>query len=453
MKINFQTHLDRQRTYFHSGVTRPLSFRKKALKKLNASIDRYSAEITQALYDDLHKSSFEALATEIGYVRKEIKDMIFNMESWTAAEKVATPIHITGPGSSKIITEPLGVSLIIAPWNYPFQLVMAPLVGAIAAGNVVTVKPSELSPATEKVVAKIIREAFDESHVAVVTGGIEVSKALLEIPWNHIFFTGSTKVGKIVMKAAADHLIPVTLELGGKSPTYIDQKANLKLAAKRVAWGKFINAGQTCIAPDYVLIHRSHCREFVKLLEKYIEDFFGSDPKKSSDYGRIISNHHFDRISAMLPNKAKCDPANRYIPPSPIIIEAADHPSMEEEIFGPVLPIIPVSDADEAIYFINARPKPLAMYIFTNKNSVKRRFENETSSGGLVFNDVIMHLANSELPFGGVGESGMGNYHGKFSIDCFSHKKSVYSSNTLIDIPLRYPPYKKWTEKLLNWIF
>jgi aldehyde dehydrogenase (NAD+) len=445
---------ERQRKHFDSGATLPLSFRKNALKKLLAAIEANQDAIEEALFLDLGKSSFEALATEIGYVRKEIKSFISNLNSWTAAQKVNSPILITGPASAKVIYQPKGCILIISPWNYPFQLVMAPLAGAIAAGNTVVVKPSEFSSNTEKIIKKVIAESFDEALVSVVTGGVKETQELLSHQWDHIFFTGSTKVGKIVMKAAAEHLSPVTLELGGKSPTVIAHDANIKLAAKRIAWGKFINAGQTCIAPDYILIPETLLSTFRDELNKNILHFFGSDPSKSEFYGQIISQSHFDRLAEMLPKKDDAIREKRFIPPSFIELKMDEkHPSMEQEIFGPILPIITYSRDDEAINFIRNRPRPLALYVFTKSASRKKRYERETHSGGLVFNDVIMHIANANLPFGGIGESGMGSYHGKYSIECFSHKKPVHRASTLIDIPLRYPPYPAWAKKLLDWLF
>lgn len=444
----------RQRRLFESGATLPLSFRKNALKGLLASIEANQSAIEEALFLDLGKSSFEAMATEIGYVRKEIKSFLSNLNNWTAPQKVNSPLLITGPASAKIVYQPKGCVLIISPWNYPFQLVMAPLAGAIAAGNTVVVKPSEFSSNTEKIIQKLIAECFDEALVSVVTGGVNETQELLSYQWDHIFFTGSTKVGKIVMRAAAEHLSPVTLELGGKSPTVIAHDANIKLAAKRIAWGKFINAGQTCIAPDYILIPETLISSFREELNKNILQFFGSDPSTSAFYGQIISQSHFDRLADLLPNKENAIREKRFIPPSLIELKMDEaHPSMDQEIFGPILPIISYSNDEEAIQFIRNRPRPLALYVFTESAARKKRYERETHSGGLVFNDVIMHIANANLPFGGVGESGMGSYHGKFSIDCFSHKKSIHRASTLIDIPLRYPPYPAWAKKLIDWIF
>lgn len=445
---------EKQKRHFESGSTLPISQRKKVLRKLLEIIEAHQADIEHALFLDLGKSSFEAVATEIGYVRKEIKSFLKNLEAWTAPIKVNTPILITGPASGKIVYQPKGNVLIISPWNYPFQLVMAPLAGALAAGNTAVIKPSEFSSNTEKLIAKIIRANFDESEIAVVTGGVEETQALLQLPWDHIFFTGSTNVGKIVMRAAAEHLSPVTLELGGKSPTVIAADANIKLAAKRIAWGKFINAGQTCIAPDYVLVHQSVRSKFRDELDKNILAFFGSNPVESSFYGKIISERHFERLQEMMPEKELANKTERYIPPTFIELSINDaHTSMDEEIFGPILPIITYNDNHEVFEFIKKRPRPLALYVFCSNRNLQKRFETETHSGGLVFNDVIMHIANPELPFGGIGESGMGSYHGKFSIECFSHKKPVHKASTSIDIPLRYPPYKDWAKKLVNWLF
>ncbi|MCH8554321.1 MAG: aldehyde dehydrogenase family protein [Schleiferiaceae bacterium] len=449
----YQDILNKQRAFFKTGVTREKKFRRRALDLLLKAIVKYEKEIEAALWQDLRKSPFEVLATEVGFSKKEIKELAKNLNRWTAPEYVGVPLLISGPGSGKIVTEPLGTSLIIGPWNYPFQLVIAPLAGAIAAGNTVVLKPSEVSSATEQVINKMISEYFEEEYIAVVVGGVQVSQDLLALPWDHIFFTGSTAVGKVVMKAAAEHLSAVTLELGGKSPTVVDASANIKLAAKRIAWGKFLNAGQTCIAPDYILVEKKVKSELISELNHWIGVFFGNDAALSADYGRIVSDRHFDRLSRMLSDKERSaiNPEDKFIPPTLLELETPEHPSMEEEIFGPILPILTVDNVDEALAFIQERPKPLALYVFTSKN--RKRFERETTSGGLFINDVILHVGNPELPFGGVGPSGFGSYHGKYSVDCFSHKKAVQAGVTWLDVPFRYPPYKNWVYKLLQRIF
>ena len=403
-------------------------------------------EIMQALSLDLGKGRFESWSTEIGFLLQEITHLQKTLPDLMEPQKVSTPI-VMQPGSSYIYHEPYGVVLVMAPWNYPIQLAFSPLIGALAAGNRVVVKPSELTPHCADLIAKIVKEIFPEDLVQVVLGGVQETGELLKEKFDYIFFTGSTQVGKVVMRAAAEHLTPVTLELGGKSPCLIDRNTNLKMIARRVAWGKWMNAGQTCVAPDYLLVHRSDLQVLKQELKNAIQQFYSTNPKASEDFGRIVSLKHFDRLKNLLdqtPVLLGGDSVReeRFMAPTvlgPVDWEAA---IMQDEIFGPLLPIIVYDQVSEVIAKIKARPKPLAFYLFTNDEGLQKRVLSEISFGGGCVNDTIMHLANPRLPFGGVGESGMGAYHGDLSFYTFSHRKSVFKQTTLIDVPVRYPPYK-----------
>jgi aldehyde dehydrogenase (NAD+) len=437
--------LTRLRAFFASGKTRDVDFRIAQLKKLKEGIRKYEPEIMASLYDDLHKPLFESYASEIGILYTEIDHVIRHLRSWSHPRHVATPI-IHFLSRSYVYQEPYGVVLIIGPWNYPFQLVIAPLIGAIAAGNCVLIKPSEFSPSTSQTIAQMIGELFSPDYVTVFQGEAEATQKLLEEKLDYIFFTGSTAVGKIVMTAAARHLTPVTLELGGKSPCIVHEDASLKYGIKRIAWGKFFNAGQTCIAPDYVLIHRSIKDEFVEKMIKTVFSFYGEDPMKSPDYARIINERHFNRLLSLMKSGrilsgGKYLSKDLYISPTIIDRVFPEEPLMQEEIFGPLLPLVEYDNIDEAIAFVNQRPRPLALYCFSESKKIQDKVLRETSSGGCCINDTVSHIGSQELPFGGIGDSGMGAYHGKASFDTFSHRRGILYRSNLVDMPLRYPPY------------
>jgi aldehyde dehydrogenase (NAD+) len=444
--LQIRNKLQDQIEFFNKGGTRAVTFRKTQLKKLKDSIRKNEREIMKALYQDLKKSNAESYATEIGITYKQINYAIANLKKWAKPVKVFTPFYLR-PARSRIIPEPYGQVLIIAPWNYPFQLIISPLIDAIAAGNVTILKPSELAPNTSSITAKIISEAFDPSFVYAVEGGIDITPFLLTEKFNYIFFTGGTEVGKIIMEAAAKNLTPVTLELGGKSPAIVDKDASIDLAARKITWGKFLNAGQTCIAPDYVLAHKDIIEKLIKRIEYYIKKFYGDDPKTSPYYPRIINLKHFKRIRDLMKNAniafgGLSIEKHLYISPTILKNVSLNHSSMREEIFGPVLPVIEFRTMNDAISVVRSMTKPLALYLFTADRKTRSQVSNELSSGALVINDVIIHVANEYLPFGGVGASGMGAYHGKAGFDTFSHKKPVMKNSQLIDFPLRYPPYK-----------
>jgi aldehyde dehydrogenase (NAD+) len=437
-----QSLLNQQRNFFATGQTKDLNFRIDQLKLLKQAILERQTEIMAAVHADLGKPEFEAYLTEIG-VTQEIDHAIKHLRTWAKPQKVSTSIT-TFPARAEIRPEPLGVVLIISPWNYPFQLMISPLVGAIAAGNCALLKPSELAPHTSKIITTLIRSVFMPQHVAVVEGGIEASQVLLDEPFDHIFFTGGTAIGKVIMAAAAKHLTPVTLELGGKSPCIVDTDINLEHTARRIVWGKFMNAGQTCVAPDYLLVHRQIKPALIAAIQKTIREFYGDDPYRSPDFGRIISPRHFSRLAGLLQGNiligGETKAEEKYI--APTVMEATwESPVMADEIFGPILPVVEYGDVGEAIAHINARPKPLALYLFSKNKQIQSRVLNETSSGGVAINETVMQIAPSTLPFGGVGGSGMGNYHGKFSFDTFSHRKSVLYKPFWLDLKMRYAPY------------
>jgi aldehyde dehydrogenase (NAD+) len=437
--------IQRQRDFFHSDVTRPLSWRVERLRALERAVRAHEAEVYAAVKADLGKSDVEAFATEISLVNAEIKHTLKHLKGWASPRKVKTPLAMQ-PGSSWVYPEPLGVALVVAPWNYPFQLAVCPLIGAIAAGCTAVLKPSELAPETAKVVEKVVSAAFEPGHVAVVQGGVEVSRALLAERWDTIFFTGSTQVGRAVAEAAAKHLTPVTLELGGKSPCIVDADTNLAVTARRIAWGKFTNAGQTCVAPDYVLVDRKVKDALVEGIRGAVREFYGEDPSRSPDYGRIVSERHFRRLEALMGQGrvvlgGQHDAASRFLAPTLLEDVPLDSALMQEEIFGPLLPVIPVDGVAEAVRFVRERPRPLACYVFSNDGKAQERVLRETSSGGALVNDTLMHLGNPDLPFGGVGPSGLGSYHGQQSFEAFSHRKSVLKKPFALDVKVRYPPY------------
>lgn len=442
----------KQRAFFRTNQTKEIEYRIKALADLKSAIQQNEKPLIDALKADLNKSEFDAYSTEVGFVLKEISFIMSNVQSWAKPEKVKTPLTHFG-STSYIYSEPYGVALIIAPWNYPFQLSISPLIGAIAAGNCAIIKPSEFTPKTSEVVAKIIKDTFPEEYVTVALGGIETSQALLKEKSDYIFFTGSVPVGKIIMEAASKNLTPITLELGGKSPCIIHEDANLKLAAKRVAWGKFTNAGQTCIAPDYLYLHRNSREKFLSYIKESIKELYGENSLKNENYTRIVSESHFKRLASFLSNGdillgGNSDIDRLLIEPTLLTNISWEDPVMQDEIFGPILPILEYSHLSEVTRGIHNHPNPLALYIFSESEKVQQEVLNSVSFGGGCINDTIYHIANPYLPFGGVGPSGTGAYHGKGSFDTFSHKKSVLKQTTAFDIPLRYPTMKDGLKRI-----
>lgn len=434
-----------QRDLFATHATLPIYYRMEMLRKLRSAIVKHEQSLTDALYLDLHKSYEEAFLTEISIVLGEIDNFLKNLPRWAAPSKKETPLKLK-PSKSAIITEPLGVALIIAPWNYPVQLLLNPLVGAIAAGCTAVLKPSPYVPNVSAALERLIKECFSEEYVAIVQGHRDVNSALLKERYDIIFFTGSPDLGRVVMRAAAENLTPVVLELGGKSPVVVDRSANIAVAAKRIAWGKTLNAGQTCIAPDYLLIHREVKEQFIEAFKRALVELHGEDVQQSKHYVRMVTSKAFERVSGYLNDGVvrhggRTDAADRYIEPTLLDNVSVDGAVMREEIFGPVLPIIEIESVDEAIGFINKREKPLALYVFAEDGVAKHVVEH-TSSGGACINDVIMHIANERMPFGGVGNSGMGRYHGRDSLYAFSHRRATLNTPTWIDLPFRYMPYK-----------
>ena len=437
--------LKSQRLFFSSGQTRDIDFRLNALKKFKAAILKNEKKIAGALWKDLHKSYEETYLTETSIVLGEIDNHIKNLKRWARPKRVKTPIYLW-PSSSKIIYEPLGTALIVAPWNYPFQLLMNPLVGAISSGNCAILKPSEYAENIALVMQDIIRETFSSEYIDVVQGGRAVNQVLFEQRFDIIFFTGSPYVGKVVMKAAAENLTQVVLELGGKSPCIVDKSANIDVAAKRIAWGKIINAGQTCIAPDYLFAHRSVKDELIKKIGENIEKMLGPDIKESKHYARIINTKAFDRIAGLMDKGeikfgGETDKEEKYIAPTILDNIKPDDPVMKEEIFGPLLPVMTFDKIDEVVSYINSNEKPLAFYYFGN-NRQAGDILNKTTSGGGCINDTLMHITNHNLPFGGVGNSGTGKYHGKESFLAFSNSRAIVTTPTRIDLPLKYIPYR-----------
>ncbi|WFE13979.1 aldehyde dehydrogenase [Bacillus atrophaeus] len=438
--------ISRHQAFFTAGHTRSIKARLDALRNVKQAIKTYEADVLSALYQDLHKSEHEAYTTEIGIVLKEISFVMKHLRKWAKPKKVKTPLTHIG-SQSVMIPEPYGTVLVIAPWNYPFQLALSPLIGAIAAGNTVIVKPSEYTPAVSAVLSSIIRDVFPSGYVTLVEGGPDTSTALLKQPFDYIFFTGSVSVGKIVMEAAAKQLIPVTMELGGKSPCIVHKDADIKLAAKRIIFGKFTNAGQTCIAPDYLVVHEEIKSEFVKEMKHIIGEFFGHQPELNPAYGKIVSERHFQRLIGFLNDGipltgGKADHKHHKIAPTILDQVKDEAPVMQEEIFGPIFPLFTYRSTDEVIAMVNARPKPLALYLFTNHKTVEQHILENISFGGGCINDTLMHAATPYLPFGGVGESGIGRYHGFDSFNTFTHKKSILKQTNRFDLAFRYPSSK-----------
>ncbi|MCO4454083.1 aldehyde dehydrogenase [Staphylococcus aureus] len=436
------------KAFFNTQQTKDISFRKEQLKMLSKAIKSYESDILEALYTDLGKNKVEAYATEIGITLKSIKNARKELKNWTKTKNVDTPLYLF-PTKSYIKKEPYGTVLIIAPFNYPFQLVFEPLIGAIAAGNTAIIKPSELTPNVARVIKRLINETFDANYIEVIEGGIEETQTLIHLPFDYVFFTGSENVGKIVYQAASENLVPVTLEMGGKSPVIVDETANIKVASERICFGKFTNAGQTCVAPDYILVHESVKDDLITALSKTLREFYGQNIQQSPDYGRIVNLKHYHRLTSLL-NSAQMnivfgghsDEDERYIEPTLLDHVTNDSAIMQEEIFGPILPILTYQSLDEAIAFIHQRPKPLSLYLFSEDENATQRVINELSFGAGAINDTLMHLANPKLPFGGVGASGMGRYHGKYSFDTFTHEKSYIFKSTRLESGVHLPPYK-----------
>ncbi|MCO4770005.1 MAG: aldehyde dehydrogenase family protein [Deltaproteobacteria bacterium] len=444
------------RATFRTGRTKPIGWRKAQLRRFRDMVKENEDRMAQALKEDLGRPHYEAILAEVHYLLSEAEEAIDAVADWMEPVYTSAPLALQ-PGTAYIKPEPLGVVLIIAPWNYPIQLALAPLIGAISAGNCAVLKPSEVAPASSKLMAELVPKYLDTQCVRVVEGAVPETTALLEQRWDHIFFTGGERVGKIVMTAAAKHLTPVTLELGGKSPCIVHKSANLKVSARRIIWGKGLNAGQTCIAPDYILVEESIKDRFVGELKAAITDFYGTDTKASPDYSRIVSDRHFDRLVTLMQGGnvlagGQHDKASRFLALTLIDGVSMDAPLMQEEIFGPLLPIVTVKDMNEAVDIVTSRQKPLALYAFAGDRKTQDFILSNTSSGGVCINDTVQHFLVPGLPFGGVGTSGVGAYHGKFSFDTFSHSKGVLNKPTWVDPSVRYPPYSKGQLKITRFL-
>jgi len=450
-----KTRITDHKNFFYSGATLDVKWRTDKLIALKKTVKKYQNEILAALKADLNKPALEAYASEIGYVYDEINFIVKNLRAWNRPVKVPTPFFYSG-SKSFIQPEPYGTVLIISPWNYPILLSLLPLAGAIAAGNCVVLKPSEYSAAVSQILEKIINETFESSHVSVVQGAAAETQDLLKEKFDFIFFTGSSSTGKIIAQAAAQSLTPTALELSGKNPCVVHKDAEIDLAAKKIAWGRFMNCGQTCVAPDYLLLHNAVKGRFIEALKKYICLFFGNDSEQSPDYGRIINQKHFERLTKIMNSGriifgGKTNPQTRYI--SPTILDeifSFDSAAMREEIFGPIIVYSTYEDIKRAVSIINAKPKPLAAYLFSADKYIQNYFITHTQSGGVCVNDVMLQSSTRFLPFGGVGESGLGRYHGKAGFECFCNKKSILISPPKADMKLRYPPYKKFTYFMLR---
>lgn len=437
--------LKKQRNFFSTQGTKDITFRKKALKRLQKEIISREDAVAEAIYKDFKKPKFETYAAETQFVLADIKHTLKKLDYWAQPERVSATL-MNWPSSDWIYKDPYGAILIIAPWNYPFQLAFAPLIGAVAAGNTVVVKPSEVTPHTAAIISEIVSAVFEPEHVAVIKGGVEVSRKLLAEKWDYIFFTGSTRVGQIVYESAAKHLTPVTLELGGKNPTIVDETASINLAAKRIVWGKFLNAGQTCIATDYILVHKSVKDKLIEALKQSITKSYGENVEESPDFSRTVSQGHYNGLKAMLENEeilfgGDTNDKDNYIAPTLVNEPKLDSKLMQGEIFGPILPIIAYKTEDDIRKHIMNYGKPLATYVFSNRKSFQKKIINTYSFGGGAINDTVIQITNKKLPFGGVGASGIGAYHGRTSFDIFSHQKAIIKKANWFDAPLRYPPY------------
>ncbi|WP_397362597.1 aldehyde dehydrogenase [Olleya sp. R77988] len=448
-----------QKEYFKTGKTKNVLYRKNLLKKLLKELVANENQITEALYKDFKKPEFESVLTETAIVIQDLKHTIKKLNSWAKPKRIM-PSLLNFPSSDYLYSEPYGAVLIIAPWNYPYQLALAPLVGAIAAGNTVVLKPSELTPNTSTIINQIITTVFPPEIATVIEGGVEVSTELLTQQWDYIFFTGSVNVGKIVAKAAAVHLTPTTLELGGKNPCIIDASANIKLTAKRLVWGKFLNAGQTCIAPDYILIDQSKKEDFYKAMKTEVEIAYSSTPQQSKDFARIINDKNFERLSKMLIDEnciigGQTNAESLYIAPTVIDEPQLDSEVMKDEIFGPILPVISYQNEKDLERIIGSYDKPLSLYVFGTNSAKAKQLIQKFSFGGGCINDTIIHFANHRLPFGGIGNSGVGAYHGQHTFDTFSHKKGIVKKGNWLDLPMRYAPYKgklNFIRKVFKWL-
>ncbi|HMX60527.1 MAG TPA: aldehyde dehydrogenase [Chitinophagales bacterium] len=436
--------IDKQRDYFESNATRDVDFRIQQLKNFKKALQHHESAIFEALQADFRKSNFETYATELGIIYDEVNCMLKHVKKWATPELVKDSI-VNFPSRNYIYHDPYGVCLIIGAWNYPLQLTLAPVVGAIAAGNTCIIKPPRAAIHTYHIIEKIISDTFNDNYIAVLDEHSDNAEMLAH-RYDYIFFTGGVEIGRTIARAAAEFLTPTTLELGGKSPCIVDKHADIEVAARRIAWGKYLNGGQTCVAPDYLLLHESVKEKFYKAFTKTVKEFYGNNPQDSADYPRIINDRHFKRIAAMITDGniivgGKTDAETRYISPTLIEIDSLAHPLMNDEIFGPVLPVLTINSIDDAIHIIKQYEKPLAFYLFSNNYSNQQKYLQTIQFGGGCINDTISHLANHELPFGGIGNSGSGAYHGKASFDTFSHKKSICHKVTWPDVPLRYPPY------------
>lgn len=464
INIRLDELLQKQKDYFRTGETRDIEFRISKLKRLKKAIKIYEQKVLEALRKDLGKPEQESFFSEVGGIYASIDLFVKNLAKWTKAKSVNTPI--VQYGESYIEYEPYGSVLIIVPFNYPFQLAMEPLIGAIASGNTAVVKPSELAPETEKVISDIIRDAFDENYVASVCGGVDLITKLLSQRFDYIFFTGSVRVGKIVMEAASKNLTPITLELGGKSPVFVDENFDVRLAAKRIAWGKFLNNGQTCIAPDYVLVHESRKPALIEELKAVIREHYGENIKENPDYGRIINEKQAERLAKILESDKDLvvfggdfDIEQRYIAPALLDLgklgdaSVSKSAAMADEIFGPILPIVSYESLDEAVDKVRYGEKPLAMYIFSKNKEYTESVKSRISSGNITINDTVKHVSIDSLPFGGVGHSGMGSYHGKYSIETFSHRRGVYRNKARFNIKQIAPPYNEKAFEFLRKLF
>lgn len=446
-KQQIQNVINGQKYFFAEGHTRSVDFRLNALRTILTAIDEYESRILEALKQDLGKSAFEGYTTEIGMVKSELKYHIKHIRSLSKGKRKSTTI-INFPSSGLLMPEPYGMVLIVSPWNYPFHLSMLPLVGAIAAGNTVILKLSEDAPATAHVIERMLFEHIQPELVSVFTGGYEMNTALFTQEFDYIFFTGSPALGKVVMEHATKNLTPVTLELGGKSPCIVDKNAKLTVAARRIVFGKLLNCGQTCVAPDYLLVQSSVKQQLLGCIQQSMKDAYGTDIKNNPDYPRIVNEKHFDRLVKLIEGEqiiagGQSSRDSLFIEPTLLDFPNENADVMKEEIFGPILPVITYEDISEAITFINNRPKPLALYLFSESRNVQKQVLTQTSSGGVCINDTIMQMVAHSLPFGGVGNSGMGRYHGKYSFETFSHYKPILKKSTKIDVPLRYAPFSK----------
>ena len=437
--------LENQKKFFESGKSRDINFIKKKLQQLKNSILKNEEVIYSALYKDLKKSKFEAYISEIGILISEIDLVIKNIHKWSKPKKIRSSM-LNFPSNDFIISEPYGCTLVIAPWNYPFQLAVSPIISAIASGNTVVLKPSEITKHTGEIIKTLLSDIFEENHLKVVLGGVPETTQLLNLRWDYIFFTGSVEVGKIIAKAASKHLTPCTLELGGKNPCIVDSTANLKLSAKRLVWGKFLNAGQTCIAPDFILAHESIKSKLIDLLITEIKKAYGINPEISKSYPRIVNSNNFERLKAILKGEiilygGETNSDDNYFAPTLIDSPVSNSKLMQKEIFGPILPILSFKDINDIDKIIKPLEKPLALYVFSNNKNFYNSIITKYSFGGGAINDTMIQFGNSRLPFGGVGESGIGAYHGKYSYETFTHKKSISIKSNWLDIPIRYAPY------------